>query len=127
MALVEAARQILVRCALIELARAQTPGLFEERLPYGFGVEAVAALARHCVPFKGLLMIVGADVPEARATDPFFALVQGQGASQLRRRSEALRREGVEVLKGFRKLKEAAPVSSQVQGGLRRKWYSVES
>ena len=127
LALIEAARQILVRCALIELARAQNPDLFEERLPYTFGSEAVSALGRHSVPFRGLLSLVGTEVPEAHATDSYFAEVQGLGTAQLKRRWEAQRRDGIEVLKRYRKAREAAPASTLVQGGLRRAWYSVDS
>lgn len=61
------------------------------------------------MPFKGLLAAVGAEVPFARATDPFFAVVQGQGASQLTPRWEALRCEEIE---GLRKLREAVPAST---------------
>jgi len=127
LALVEAARQILVRCALIELARAQTPDLFEERLPYGFGREAVSALARHGVPFRGLLSLVGPEVPEAHATDTYFGEVQGLGTPHLKRRWEAQRREGVEVLKRYRKALAAPPASEWAQSVLRRWWYTVRS
>jgi len=127
LALVEAARQVLVRCALIELARAQTPDLFQERLPYSFGQEAVSGLGRHGVPFRGLLSLLGSEVPDARATDSYFAEVQGLGTAQLKRRWEAQRREGLEVLKGFRRLREAAPASIGNPGALDRAWYSVPS
>lgn len=44
LALIEEARQVLIRTALVELAEAQTPDLFSDALPYGFGPEAVQAL-----------------------------------------------------------------------------------
>jgi len=54
LALVEAARSILTRSAVIEIAKSRTPELFEDRLPYGFGVEAVTALQRYGIPYRGL-------------------------------------------------------------------------
>ncbi len=101
LALVEAARSILVRSALIEVAKSRAPELFEERLHYGFGVEAISALHRHGIPYKGLLKIVAADVPEARATDAYFIEVQEMSRIQLDRRFDALRREGIDVLRRF--------------------------
>ena len=87
-----AAAETLLRAAWIELARARNPGLFDQPLSFGFGVEAVEAQARHGAPFDELLSRLGSTVPAALEDDARYL-------EFLARSPEALSRlwtEGVE-------------------------------
>jgi superfamily II DNA or RNA helicase len=127
LALVEAARSILTRSALIEIAKSRTPELFEDNLPYGFGAEAVTALQRYGIPYRGLLKLAGQDVPEARATDAYFVEIQEMSRIQLDRRFGALKREGVDVLRRFQaaavKGASEGPSQQGSPGDLRAAWF----
>ncbi|MCP4655039.1 MAG: SWF/SNF helicase family protein, partial [bacterium] len=131
LALVEAARQVLVRSALIELAAAQSPGLFEEVLPYGFGAEAVRALGRRGQPFRALLRLTGDAGIEARSSDPFFVAVQGRSSGRLRRKAEALVREGNEIVEKIAALDRVTAAAQaevrapSVAGILERQWFPL--
>jgi hypothetical protein len=95
----EQARQTLLRAALVELAMAQQPDLFEqEALPTAFTEEAVTGLKRHGYPFAPLLRLVNIEDMRPSPTDPFYTEVQGQSREALRRRFTALRDKGAKLV-----------------------------
>ncbi len=126
LALREAARTILVRTALIEIARAQNPGLFEAPAqPAFFGAEVVARLKDRGVPYRGLWTLVGPEPLEALPTDPYFETLQHQPADTLRRRWDALKSEGSTVLARVAALNKAAAEESAVAAEqVNRFWFS---
>ncbi len=109
-ALAQAARQVLIRSALVELARARTPGLFEKPLGYGFGTEIVRALAGRGAPLDRLLDAFGdpgaCETLEARADDPFYLAVEGRSSRVLERRQRALLDEAEQILAEHTALEE---------------------
>lgn len=98
-ALVESARQVLRRSALVTLARGASPGLFEDALPYGFGFEAVAALAHRGQPFIDLLEIAGGEDLEVRSDEAYFRKLVGRSGKDLQRKAKALVTEGKEIVR----------------------------
>lgn len=128
LALIEEARLVLVRTALLELAEAQRPELFTAALPYGFGVEAVLALKRHGVPYRGLLGITGTEALSAEPTDPYFLAVQGQPVEWLRRTREALKQQGGDLLGRFAAFRDARAQASAMPAlptAVERRWFPV--
>ena len=126
LALVEAARQVLVRTALTELAKAERPELFDDPYPHTFGSEVVLALRRHGVPFKALLKITAGGALEARPTDPFFAQVQGKPPVHLDRRLESLRHQGIDILKEYAALSKTSGVEQTRENPPpERSWFPV--
>ena len=99
LALEEQARQTLLRAALVELAMAQQPNLFEqEALPTAFTEETVTGLKRHRYPFAPLLRLVNVEGVRPSPTDPFYTEVQGQSREALRRRFTALREKAAHLV-----------------------------
>jgi len=128
LALTEEARQVLIRTALVELAEGQNPDLFSEALPYGFGADVVQALKRHGTPYKALLKITGIDDLSAEPTHPFFLALQGLPSDALKRRHEALRQEGIEVVQKYaaQTNRGAGTQAGAADGPARveRRWYA---
>jgi ERCC4-related helicase len=128
LALTEEARQILIRTALVELAEGQNPDLFDEALPHGFGSEAVQALKRHGTPYKALLKIAGAEELSAEPTHPFFLALQGLPPEALKRRHEALRQEGLEVVQKYAVVTGSESATVEAAGAasdeVERRWYA---
>jgi hypothetical protein len=128
LALVEEARLVLIRTALLELAEAQRPELFAAALPYGFGTEAVLTLKRHGVPYRGLLAITGGEGLSAEPTDPYFLAVQGQPVEWLRRTREALKQQGSDLLgryAAFRDARAQASAGAAAPADIERRWFPV--
>jgi superfamily II DNA or RNA helicase len=129
-ALAQAARQVLVRSALLELARARTPGLFDAPVVHGFGTEIVRALAERGAPFDRLLEIAG-DPGAARADDPFFAEIEGRSSRVLERRRSALLDEGEKIVAEQALLEEKiertrlAVKEPSASGILERRWFPL--
>ncbi len=124
LALEEEARQVLVRTALVELAKAETSDIFA--CPYGFGTEVVRELSRHGKPFRGLLKITGGEQLEARATDPFLTEVQGKPAGQLDRKLKSLDHRGMEILKSHAALTGTAERGREgAMGPPERRWLAL--
>ncbi len=98
-ALVESARQVLRRSALVTLARGASPSLFEAALPYGFGEEAVAALAHRGQPFIDLLALARGEDLEVRSDEAYFRKLVGRGDEEMQRKSKALVTEGKEIVR----------------------------
>ncbi len=99
LALEEQARQTLLRAALVELAMAQQPDLFEqEALPTAFTEEAVTGLKRHGYPFAPLLRLVNVEGMRPSPTDPFYTEVQGQSREALRRQFTARREKAAHLV-----------------------------
>lgn len=96
-ALVESARQVLRRSALVTLARGASPSLFEDALPYGFGEEAVAALVHRGQPFIDLLEIARSEDLEVRSDEAYFRKLVGRSDEDLQRKAKALVTEGKEI------------------------------
>jgi superfamily II DNA or RNA helicase len=107
LALQEEGRTILIRAALIELARTQNLDLFAHSASYGFGPEAVRALRRHGAPFKALLTIAGPDGLSAEATDPYYEQIRQESEEGLSRRWETLKRQGQEAVQKYAALMQA--------------------
>jgi superfamily II DNA or RNA helicase len=136
-ALAQAARQVLVRAALVELAGARTPGLFDppelsDELRCGrFGPGAVRALARRGGPFDELLRIAGGEDLDVRTDDPFYARIAGRPTRDLERRRSALIDEGRTVVAEHAALERAAAaerlaVREPSAGGLlERLWFPL--
>lgn len=131
LALVEEARQILLRTAYIELAEAQNIDLFSQPYPYSFGSEVVPALRRHGLPCRGLLTIIGSEELVATPTDPSFLALQGLPSDALRRRKEALHQNGIDLLGKYaalqgqlRQLREAPPAPTTEPRVI---WYAPSS
>ena len=101
LAIVEGARQVLVRTALVEVALAAQVDLFEAAMNVSFGNDAVQDLKRHNFPFKPLLVIAEAPDLEATATDAYWQAVQGRPKDDLKRRWEALRRQATEIVERY--------------------------
>jgi len=101
LALVEGARQLAIRAALIEVARAQHTELFETVVPVGFGTDPVAGLKRHGVPFKPLLAIADEPGLSADASHPFWGVIQGEGRDAIQRRWEAVRRQATDLIEKY--------------------------
>ncbi len=126
------ARRVLARSALVELARARRPGLFEQPLPYGFGAQAVRALAARGEPFDALLAIAGQEVPAARRQDPFFTDVENRSDAELDRHRAALTGEGERLVERLRALGEAEDTARLAarppseSGILERLWLAPE-
>jgi ERCC4-related helicase/phage repressor protein C with HTH and peptisase S24 domain len=131
LALKEEARQVLIHTALIELAEAQNPGLFDEPLPYGFGTDAVLGLKRHGAPYKALLKVAGTEELTTDPTDPFFLEMEGKPADMLRRKHDALRQQGTELLQKYAALRSADRHGEDREprgsGGVEVRWYPVAS
>jgi hypothetical protein len=98
LALMEEARQLLLKVAYIELALSQQEGLFTETPGLDFSPDATARLKRHGYPFAGMLKLVNVDELQLSPTDPYFQKVQGQSAESLRGRFNALREQAKELL-----------------------------
>jgi len=99
LALKEQARHLLVQAALIELATAQQPDMFEgEALPIAFTEEAISGLKRHGYPFAPLLTIVSTEGLRPSPTDPFYGDLQGRPRELLKRRFSAVKEDMEEVL-----------------------------
>jgi len=118
LALREEARLVLVRAALVELARSQAPSLFGEAPQYGFGSEVVHDLRRHGMPFRGLWRIVCEEELEARPTDSYFLEVQGARLDLLERRFEGLRQQGIAVLQRWSKLPPTPSLDESLPSGV---------
>jgi hypothetical protein len=121
-ALVEAARGVLRRAALVALAAGQRPGLFEDAPSFGFGPEAVAALRRRGAPFAALLDLVGDAEIAIGSDDPYFHEVQGRPPEHLERRSKALVTEGKDVVARHALLVAASVHPEPETGVLERVW-----
>lgn len=76
------------------------------------------ALKRHGAPYKGLLSVAASEGLSADPTDPYFLALQGQPVESLRRRREALRQQGMEVLSRY--AGSQATLSRRVPGPRRR-------
>ncbi len=139
-ALAQAARQVLVRSALVELARARSPGLFEEPQVHGFGSEIVRALGHRGAPFDRLLDIAGVPAGrprhnpqalEARADDPFYATVEGRSNRVLERRLHVLLDEAEQILAQHTALEEKiagvrlAARQPSATGIVERQWFPL--
>lgn len=102
--LVERARDLLVRAALVEAVRREAPELGDHDGPAPrYGTEGVLALARHGIPFKGLLTLVADDPPSVSPADPRLSEFRGKGRGALDQVWEGIRREGMGVLKSVRR------------------------
>jgi hypothetical protein len=101
LALVEGARQVLVRTALVEILQSQQADLFDKVATFGFGGDVVQALKRHGSPFKPLLKIAEAPDLEATATHPLWTQIQGDGKEALQRRWDALKRQAQDIAEKY--------------------------
>jgi superfamily II DNA or RNA helicase len=101
LALVEEARQLTIRAALLEVARSQQAELFDSEIPFGFGIDVVQGLKRHGAPFKSLLLIAKAPDLAAEATHPYWAAVQNDKRSALERRWAAVHRQAIELVQKY--------------------------
>ncbi len=141
-ALAGAAGRVLVRAALVELARARTPGLFDEPglfdggRSYGFGPRAVRALARRGAPaggtpFDRLLLIAAGEELDVREDDPFFVDLAGRPSGHLERRYDALTEEGRTIVAEHAALERAADddrlavLEPSATGLLERLWFPL--
>lgn len=112
LALLEEARLVLARTALLHCALMDQRSLFDETAPPAFGPEAVKQLRERGVPYRGLLAILEREEIEAKATDPYYMDQHGRSEVALRGRIEHFRRNGVEILRAYRKLTEDRSISS---------------
>ena len=92
------AADVLLRSALVELARAENPGLFDRRLTFGFGPEAILAQARHGDPFASLVKRLGDELPMVSAQDPRYEDLRRRSPEALYRYQEKLFEEGRALL-----------------------------
>jgi len=93
------AARLLLDAALVELALAQQPGLFDrETYPTAFDQAAVVGLKRHGYPWAPLLKLALSRIEPPRPTDPFFTRIQNEPADRLRRRFETLARRAERLL-----------------------------
>jgi hypothetical protein len=99
LALVERARQVLLRAALVELTQGQQPGMFMQALPTQFSAGAILGLARHKYPFAPLLRLLG-DVTDLvpSPADPLYIALQGKSIEALRGTFEELREQARELV-----------------------------
>ncbi len=97
LALVERARTVLLRTALVELALGQKPTLFDQGLPIAFAESAITGLRRHKYPFAPLLHLVDVSGLVPSPTDPFFVSIQDRSDQSLRQQFENLK-DQAEVL-----------------------------
>jgi superfamily II DNA or RNA helicase len=106
--LVGGARQLLVEAALVELARARYPGIFEAPPAYGFGEEAVAAQAARGETFA-LLALIAAEggLPAARAEDPFFLRLAGLKPGTLEKRRSKIEAAAEDLAGRWKNLEKA--------------------
>lgn len=122
----EEARQVLIRTALIYLAEAQKPELFEDALPFVFGEEAVLALKEKGKLYKALLKIAGEDGLACESTDPYFLSIQGLSPENLKRKKEALAHQGHEIVRRYVSLTKAAG-SVRADTAVKSAWYALPS
>jgi len=122
----EEARQVLVRTALVYLAEAQKPELFDDLLPYGFGEDAVLALADKHKLYKALLKIAGNDGLACDPTDPYFLSIQGLSAENLKRKKKGLADQGYELARKYLAATDSnTGVPAPVGGPVRVDWYAM--
>jgi superfamily II DNA or RNA helicase len=102
LALEEQARQLLVRAALVELAMAQQPDLFDQQaLPTAFTEQAILGLKRHGFPFAPLLKLVRVEGLRPSPTDPWYVEVQGRSRESLRGHFSVLTEKAKAALDGL--------------------------
>ncbi|CAN5812398.1 hypothetical protein BH23GEM7_BH23GEM7_14170 [soil metagenome] len=127
LALREEARRVLIETALIDAFRASQPSLMDCPGAPRFGTEAVLALETQGIPYRGLLRVVlSGDVPAPSPEDPYYTSLGGQAAAVLQRRRQALREQGVDLLRRWRSFQEPAAVSPDRTERAWTKWLSVE-
>ena len=97
-ALRAATSDVLVRSALVELARAENPGLFDRGLDYGFGPEGIRAQARHGAPFDGLVERLGEEMPMLSPEDGRYLDLRRRSPEYLYRYQERLFEEARSIL-----------------------------
>ena len=98
LALTHGARSVLLRSALIELARHRSMSLFDTPSVLEFGPDAVIRLGERGEPFRGLLRLIEGETLIAASDDPYFLDVAGRTRRILDRRAKALIREGRELV-----------------------------
>lgn len=113
-ALLGATRQLLVESALVELARARNPGIFDAPLDYGFGEEAIAAQAARSPTFAELVQLLRQEAPKgesglpaARAEDPLFLKLATYKSGTLDKRKKHLETAAEELAGKWRNLLQA--------------------
>jgi len=105
-ALEGAAGRLLLRAAMVELARARRPTLFEEPRPYRFGAAPVHDLESRGEPFPELFELAGDDLG-VDPGDPYLAELERLRRSTLDRRWQELADEGRRLLERRKELEEA--------------------
>lgn len=122
----EEARQILLRTALVYLAEAQKPELFDDLLPFGFGDEAVLALADKSKLYKALLKIAGGEGLACEPTDPYFLSIQGLSSDNLKRKREGLAHQGHELVSRYASAKRSKGDQGESEDTtVRMIWYAL--
>lgn len=105
MALEERARSLLARAAYVELAGGEQGELGVEPEDLAMGAQAVSRLARHGVPFRGLLTLIDSESVELSPDDPEFQAMRGPGGERRRRAVwGVVRREGRDALEALAEL-----------------------
>ena len=98
-ALEEQARQLLLRAALIEIARGQAPNLFNE--------DTVIALKHHGYPFAPLLRLVDVSGLTPAVTDPYYQMIWTASRESLTSRFEQLKKEADSIVRPLAELQSA--------------------
>lgn len=107
-ALVGAASQLLAEAALVELARARNPGIFDQPLDYGFGEGAIEAQGSRGESFALLIEMARENgLPPVRAEDPLFLKLASFKSSTLDKRRVRLEEAAAEIARGWRNLLRA--------------------
>lgn len=106
-ALLEEARIILIRSALIRSVLSERAGLFDQVQGPVLGSEAVPQLARDLgKPYPGLAKILGGERLNVTQTHPFYEEIYNKQSNVLQRRLNSLKDWGMDVLKRWKKLND---------------------
>ena len=98
-ALAVRAARLLLDAALVELALAQQPDLFDQgTYPAAFDMAAVLGLRRHGYPWTALVRIAKTHLRSPRPTDPFFVSIQDEPADRLRQRFKRLQQQATRLV-----------------------------
>ncbi|MBX6342013.1 MAG: hypothetical protein IRY97_06100, partial [Thermomicrobiaceae bacterium] len=105
----ERARQLLLRAALIEIARRRRSDLLGQSLPWAFSEDAVRGLASHKYPFAPLLRLVDARGLVPSPDDPYYREIETATPESLTRRFTQLEKEAKELVQLLGKLGADTP------------------
>lgn len=109
LSLEERARQLLLRAALIEIARGRTPDLFGDNRPWAFSEDAVRALAQRGFPFAPLLRLVDVTGLTPSPTDPYYQEIANASPESLTRRFAQLKDDATTLVKALAELRQSTP------------------